>query len=184
MLMHSGLGESGERETIYTGGNKRSLVPINAVTRLSDLLKVHLRGLEQAGVKPVDMVKLRFTTPTRIRVEGDLQASLNFELLIRNLLRRVSMLMAVHGQSQLDLDYKELIARAAHVRIGAASLRWPDWQRYSNRQETPMKLGGFIGEIEYTGESITEFLPLIVAGEILHVGAGTSFGLGKYEIVR
>lgn len=47
-----------------------------------------------------------------------------------------------------------------------------------------MKLGGFIGEIEYKGEAITEFLPLIVAGEILHVGTGTSFGLGKYEIAE
>ncbi|MGA9772995.1 MAG: CRISPR system precrRNA processing endoribonuclease RAMP protein Cas6 [Blastocatellia bacterium] len=178
------LGESGGSETIYTEGNKRALVPLDSVKTLSDLLEARLRGLEQAGVNPSDVVKLRFTTPTRIRVEGDLQTSLNFELLIRNLLRRVSMLMAVHGQSQLDLGYKELIARATRVRINAASLRWHDWQRYSNRQETKMKLGGFIGEIEYTGESITKLLPLIVAGEILHVGTSTSFGLGKYEIVQ
>lgn len=178
------LGESGERETIYTAGNKRSLVPIDAVTTLSDLLEARLRELEHDGRKLGEVVKLRFTTPTRIRVEGDLQTSLSFELLIRNLLRRVSMLIAVHSDSRLDLDYKTLIARAASVRIGTASLSWHDWQRYSNRQETKMKLGGFVGEIEYTGDAVTEFLPLILAGEILHVGTGTSFGLGKYEIVR
>lgn len=177
------LGESGERETIYTAGDKRSLVPINAVNTLSDLLEARLRELERTGRNPGDTLKLRFTTPTRIRVEGDLQTSLSFELLIRNLLRRVSMLIAVHSESQLDLDYKALIARAARVRISTASLSWHDWQRYSNRQETKMKLGGFIGEIEYTGEAITELLPLILAGEILHVGTGTSFGLGKYELV-
>src|SRR5205085_3475582 len=103
--------------------------------------------------------------------------------LIRNLLRRVSLLMAVHGQSRLELDYKGLIARAVGVGIGAAALSWHDWQRYSNRQETKMTLGGFVGEIEYRGEALAEFLPLLVAGEILHVGTGTSFGLGKYEIV-
>jgi hypothetical protein len=177
------LDEAGERETIYTAGDRRSLVPIDAVSNLSDLLEARLQELEPAGSKLGDKVRLRFTTPTRIRVEGDLQTSLSFELLIRNLLRRVSLLMAVHGESRLDLDYKGLIARAAGVGIGAAALNWHDWQRYSNRQETKMTLGGFIGDVEYRGEAIAEFLPLIVAGEILHVGTGTSFGLGKYEIV-
>lgn len=177
------LDESGEGETIYTAGDRRSLVPIDAVNNLSDLIETRLQELGQTESKPGDVMKLRFTTPTRIRVEGDLQTSLSFELLVRNLLRRVSMLMAVHGHSRLDLDYKGLIARAAGVGIGKASLNWHDWQRYSNRQETKMALGGFIGEVEYKGEAIAEFLPLLVAGEILHVGTGTSFGLGKYEIV-
>jgi hypothetical protein len=177
------LDGAGERETIYTAGDRRSLIPIDAVNCLSDLVGARLQELERSGSKPSDAVKLRFTTPTRIRVEGDLQTSLSFELLIRNLLRRVSMLIAMHGQSALDLDYKGLIARATRVSIGEASLNWHDWQRYSNRQETKMKLGGFIGEIEYRGKAIAEFLPLIAAGEILHVGTGTSFGLGKYEIV-
>jgi hypothetical protein len=177
------LGEADEGETIYTAGDRRSLVPIDAVNHLSDLIEARLQALEDDGSKPSDVVKLRFTTPTRIRVEGDLQTSLSFELLIRNLLRRVSMLMALHGESRLDLDYKGLIARAAGVRIGKALLDWHDWQRYSNRQETKMTLGGFIGEVEYEGEAIAAFLPLLVAGEILHVGTGTSFGLGKYEIV-
>jgi len=177
------IDEADECETIYTAGNAGRLVPVDAAGRLSDFVGTCLNELERAGRKPDDAVKLRFTTPTRIRVEGDLQTSLSFELLIRSLLRRVSMLMAVHGQSPLDLDYGGLIARAAGVRIGQASLTWHDWQRYSNRQETKMKLGGFIGEIEYRGEAIGEFLPLILAGEILHVGTGTSFGLGKYEIV-
>jgi hypothetical protein len=177
------LDECSERETIYTAGDRRSLVPVDAVSNLSDLLEARLQELRHDGSKLSDVVKLRFTTPTRIRVEGDLQTSLGFELLIRNLLRRVSMLIAVHGAARLDLDYKGLIARAAGVGIGKASLSWHDWQRYSNRQETKMTLGGFIGDVEYKGEAIAEFLPLLVAGEILHVGTGTSFGLGKYEIV-
>ena len=177
------LDETGKRETIYTAGDRRSLVPRAVANYLSDLVEARLEELKQIGSYPGETVKLRFTTPTRIRVEGDLQTNLSFELLIRNLLRRVSMLMAVHGRSRLDLDYKELIARAAGVGIYKASLSWQDWQRYSNRQEAKMKLGGFIGEMEYRGEAIAEFLPLLVAGEILHVGAGTSFGLGKYEIV-
>ena len=59
-----------------------------------------------------------------------------------------------------------------------------EWGRYSNRQRVKMKMGGFIGGIEYAGDAIEEFLPLIVAGEILHVGTATTFGLGRYEVAK
>ena len=116
-------------------------------------------------------------------MEGDLQAGLSFELLARNLLRRISMLAAVHGSEPMNLDYRGLIERAATIETHSSELNWWDWERYSNRQKTKMKLGGFAGEVVYEGKDIEGFLPLIAAGEILHVGAGTSFGLGKYEIV-
>ena len=176
------LDESGKHEKIYTVGDQHSLTPIDAVNSLRDLIKARLQEIEHTVRKPTDELRLRFRTPIRIRVEGDLQASIRFELLIRNLLRRISVLTAVHGQSKLDLDYRGLIARAETVRVSRSLLSWHDWERYSNRQETKMKLGGFIGEIEYAGGAIEEFMPLIIAGEILHVGAGTSFGLGKYDI--
>ncbi len=45
-----------------------------------------------------------------------------------------------------------------------------------------MKLGGFIGEITFEG-NIEPFMPLIKVGEVLHVGKGTGFGLGRYKTV-
>jgi CRISPR/Cas system endoribonuclease Cas6 (RAMP superfamily) len=44
-----------------------------------------------------------------------------------------------------------------------------------------MKLGGLIGDITFEG-NITPFLPFLTLGRYIHVGKGTSFGLGKYEI--
>jgi len=43
------------------------------------------------------------------------------------------------------------------------------------------ELGGFVGSVVYQGE-ISPWLPLIKAGEILHIGKATAFGLGKYVI--
>jgi len=43
-------------------------------------------------------------------------------------------------------------------------------------------MGGFLGEITFEGE-LTEFLPFLKLGEYLHIGKGTVYGLGKYEIV-
>jgi hypothetical protein len=177
------IDESGNRKAIYSGESQRIIVPGSATRNLSDSVRWRLDQLVTTSEISTDKLRLKFLTPARIRVEGDLQVGMNFELLARNLLRRVSMLAAVHGRARLDWDYRGLIARAGEVETRSSALRWFDLERYSNRQQTKMSLGGFIGEVEYSGKAIKELLPLMAAGEILHVGAGTSFGLGRYEIV-
>lgn len=132
--------------------------------------------------KPEHRLKLRFLTPARTQIQGDLQTGLTFELLVRSLLRRVSALSLLHGSEPLDLDYRGLIERARTVTVCRSALRWWDLERYSNRQGGKMKVGGLIGEVEYKGQAIREFLPLVAAGEFLHVGKGTSLGLGAYRI--
>ncbi len=129
-------------------------------------------------------LRLRFFTPARIRVQGDLQTDLSFELLARNLLRRVSSLAAVHGRGPIEVDYRGLIDRAKSVVTVGSQLRWWDLERYTNRQEEKLMVGGFIGAVEYEGEAIAKFLPLLVAGELLGIGTGTSFGLGSYRILE
>ena len=44
-----------------------------------------------------------------------------------------------------------------------------------------MTLGGFMGELEVEGE-LTPFAPLLRTAEILHVGKGATFGLGRLQI--
>ncbi len=46
-----------------------------------------------------------------------------------------------------------------------------------------MSLGGVTGTISYEGD-ITDFVLLLRLGEYMHVGKGTSFGLGKYEVLE
>ena len=55
------------------------------------------------------------------------------------------------------------------VQLAEARTRWVDWERYSSRQDTRMKLGGFVGEVVYEG-NLAPFLPYLVLGEMLHVG--------------
>lgn len=105
-------------------------------------------------------------------------------ILIRNLLRRLSLLYYFHcGGDPSEWDFKGIIERAKEVTVKNRNLRWYDWERYSGRQDTRMKMGGFVGEITFEG-NIEPFMPLIKAGEVLHVGKGTGFGLGKYRIVK
>ncbi|PIV22771.1 MAG: hypothetical protein COS40_05325 [Deltaproteobacteria bacterium CG03_land_8_20_14_0_80_45_14] len=122
-------------------------------------------------------------TPTRLKYDGKLSPDLEFHILFRNLLRRISLLSYFHCGEELNLDFKGLIEEAKDVKVQKENLRWVDWERYSNRQETKMKMGGFIGSVTFTG-NFKEFLPFLILGEYIHVGKGTSFGLGKYKILR
>ena len=136
------------------------------------------RGGETVG----QQIRLRLHTPTRLKEGGKLSDSVGFPLLVRRLLRRTSDLARFHCQAELALDYHAWIARSEQVAVASSDLRWHDWERYSHRQETKMQMGGVVGEICYQGD-LEPFMPLLRLGEELHVGKGTGFGLGRYEIL-
>jgi len=126
---------------------------------------------------------LSFLTPTRIFYSGGLTLDIEFHTIIRNLLRRISLLSYFHGNSNAipAFDFKGTIEKAKAVETVDKSLRRYDWERYSSRQEQRINMGGFVGEITFEGD-LRPFMPLIEAGEVLHVGKGTAFGLGRYEV--
>ena len=181
----SALDAAGERRVIYTESSQRLDGAGHDALDLSQLIAARLARSLEAGSRgrEIDSLRLRFITPTRIKTRDDLQPQADFALLIRSLLRRISMLLAVHGRQPLELDFRGLLERAAAVRTGFSSLRWRDWTRYSSRQQTKMQLGGFIGEVVFEGSGLGDCWPLLIAGEILRVGNGTSFGLGRYELL-
>ena len=124
---------------------------------------------------------LKFQTPTRIKYHGSLTKNLSFYLLMKSLFRRLSLLMIVCKGISLDIDYKTFLHKAKKIELKTSGLFWYDWERLSHRQKTRMKLGGFLGDIKFSGE-LTEFLPYIKMCEFLHIGKNCTFGLGKYII--
>jgi len=136
-----------------------------------------------ASSRQAGTVSLQFCTPTRFRSGGQLEHALPFALLARGLLRRAADLLQFHCDAALELDFRAWAQAAEKVRTGAQQLHWLDWERYSRRQETRMKLGGLVGEVEYAGPW-EPFEPLLRLGAAVHVGKGTAFGLGQYAIVE
>lgn len=127
-------------------------------------------------------VTVKFETPLRLKWKGAYTDDPQFHLLIRNAVRRVSSLLYFHhGGKELPLDYTELFRRAESVELVKNTTHWVDWERYSARQETKMQFGGMIGEAVYQGD-VGEFLPWLIAAEMLHVGKQTAFGLGKISL--
>ena len=139
---------------------------------------------EIVGPDTPDTVHITFLTPTRIKYKGHLTKDLEFHVLFRNLLRRISLLSYFHCGHRLDdSGFKDLIEEAKGVKTVSRALYWHDWNRWSSRQGVKMKLGGFMGKITYKGD-LRPFWPYIRLGEYVHVGKGSSFGLGRYGVRR
>lgn len=126
---------------------------------------------------------LEFQTMTRIKYEEGYTKRLEFHMIVRSLLRRLSSLAYFHHGWELDLDFTGLIRQAAQVSIIEDNTRWVDWERYSSRQDNKMNLAGLVGRVTYGGP-VSVFAPLLRLGELTHVGKGAVFGMGKYKIIE
>ena len=139
-------------------------------------------GISQ-GENCNNKITISLLTPLRLRFDGHITDKIEFHVLIRNLLRRISSLSYFHCGEKLEIDFRGLIEKAKAVKLLKGDIHWYDWKRYSTRQEEWMSLGGVTGTVSYEGD-ISDFMPLLRLGEYVHVGKGTSFGLGKYEILE
>lgn len=157
---------------LFTAGQSLDLSGLQPF-RLSDLpLPEHFAGSHLALI-----------TPLRLQKEGRmLQAELPFKPLVASLLRRLSMLHYFHHGQQLALDFGALTAAAASVPPLQGELRWQSLQRWSNRQQQKMQLGGLQGQVTLP-EAAEPFGPLLWLGQFLLAGKNTSFGLGQYRLL-
>lgn len=170
----SEIGKSG----IGKGRGKFSLENTN----ISDTCSININSYENKYSQRI--LKIRAVTPIRIKYNRELVRNIEFHILIRSLLRRLSLLYYFHVSPEILIDApKELILQSEKIKKVLDRTYWYDWERYSSRQDSRMKLGGVVGEMAYEGD-ISPFMPYLNAGEIFHIGKGTSFGLGKYEIIN
>ena len=168
-----GLGENGEGNIIYACEKEvlQNDYPLLEASQLN-----HTEDKNNNN-----QIELKFLTPFRVRFEGKITDNIKFHVILRNLIRRISSLLYFHCGRELECDFKTYIEEAEKVKTISNDLQWFDWERYSTRQKQKMTLGGVLGQVKYEGnlEPFAQFLRL---GEYIHVGKGTSFGLGQYQI--
>jgi hypothetical protein len=123
---------------------------------------------------------LNFLTPTKLKQSGRwVSQGPPFAVLIRTLLGRLSSLSYFHCGERVEVDFRGLIDRAGGVKVTYSETRWQDWSRFSGRQKQRIELGGLVGRVTYNGD-LLDYLPLLVLGQLIHVGKGTVFGNGQY----
>jgi len=156
----------------------------------ADILKSLIEKRLKSFSNPTEL-KIELLTPLRLRTGRDFYIGMNdenkltFELLIKNLIRRFSLLEQFHGD-ELSLKetelFDKLLREASSVTLANDNTYWFDTERYSNRQKTRLRFGGLMGSISFRGENLTKFLPVLLLGEHLNVGTSTAFGLGRLQI--
>lgn len=133
------------------------------------------------ALTPLSRLTISFLTPTRLKYENQLAADCEFHVLFRNLVRRIALLDYFHCGGEFPPERREFVERARAIETVTSDLRWIDWERYSNRQQHMVHMGGFVGQVTYCGD-FTNFLPYLHLGTYTHVGKGATFGLGGYRI--
>jgi hypothetical protein len=139
-----------------------------------------------------DIVTVNFISPTDTVVDQRAGAYLTFTNLIRLITRRANLLATQYGtvnskQSKKPLmsiyDTKKLIEDSKTV--GTVKYELYDFQseyeHISKSTGDRVKLNGITGAVTYKG-NFSEFIPLLLLGEQIHIGKHPSFGLGEYEI--
>jgi len=132
------------------------------------------------GGSELRRVRLQFTTPVRLKDENRLGSVPDFSVLMRSILRRMTLL-SVHSPLSDAVDHKRLLEASRAVITAASNLHWQDWERYSCRQRQSMSLGGYVGDIVFQGP-LAGFVPYLLLGSQLHMGKQASFGLGHYRM--
>lgn len=160
---------------IYDGRNKTILRQPN-LWNIENLSR-------RDGESDSSSLSLEFLTPTRIRHNGEyilLSRKDQFPLnaFLENLYRRAYLMTFSHCHESIE---PYCLPDSGQPKADHVGLSWQEWERYSSRQERHHPLGGFVGRLVVSGE-MKSWLPFLRAGEWLHAGSGTSFGLGKFEI--
>jgi hypothetical protein len=132
------------------------------------------------GVRNSELV-IFVVSPTTIKTDKIVSRNLDFKLLVRSILLRLSALSYLYCDFELNINYRQLLDLAGEVNVQEDKLIWINWDRYSGRQQQRFLAEGFVGEIVYKGD-LKPFIPLIAIGQYLHLGKGTSHGQGKYII--
>lgn len=161
--------------SIYDADNER-LLPHQAET----LSLPKLGGSHESSA-----LILELETPLRFKLANRLAADLDFQMLLRLILRRLANLEGLEGRKfhLQPTEYAALREAAYTVRTQATCLHWHDWRRYSGRQNTAMQLGGLMGRVSYAGP-LGAFAEYLEFAATVHLGKQTSFGLGALRLIR
>ena len=129
-------------------------------------------------------VRVELLTPLRIKRHGRFVGAREFAAgdLLRNLYARLAVLTALYAGAPDHFRWQSAREQAEGVHLADPQLRWYEWTRFSSRQNTLMQMGGLLGEFSLAGPALGTFWPALWLGQWVHVGKGTSFGLGGYVL--
>jgi len=175
----------------------QGLIQIDAVTISSPVQEIPSDGTFRVTVVPalkVGMpnqdggvrwsVRMDFLSVTSLK-NGGKSSTFEVKVLGRALLRRAFGMIALYGSEDqsnwIRTHRHELEASWGSVWVDRDETRWRRWGRTSSRQQRSYEVEGLIGRVQI--RNVPEmWLSLLRLCEVLHVGKGATFGLGRFKL--
>jgi len=151
--------------------------------RLVEAREIEPVTVPSPGAPASDRLTLRWVTPLRLMSGGRIQRKLALEDLVDRAVQRQEALAHLFGDAPAPVPggRERWRACARELRVEHSTLRWHDLHRYSHRQRRRHPLGGLVGKMRLRGD-LAPLLGVLRGMETLHVGKGTTFGLGRLEL--
>lgn len=180
----NGLGKNKSRFEIISvknTGNEEILENTNVlmnrykVKYLKDYVKYRYKAFEKYDAT----LKLKLYSPLTLKYKKELLKELNITAFIEALTRRLYIMNCFEG---IETDLVDggiyVVPVLVHKTEYNASIK-----RYSSRSDSRMTFHGVKGEM-LISDCSEDTLKLLLAGEILHIGKNTSFGFGRYRVMK
>ncbi|MBR2046576.1 MAG: CRISPR system precrRNA processing endoribonuclease RAMP protein Cas6 [Agathobacter sp.] len=145
------------------------------VETLSAYVDYRLNQVDQEGIPN----KIVFYTPLTQKYKGEFLKAFDMDAITKSIQRRLYMLNCFEGKDLASFYEAEFII----PKIMEQQVRDIHVKRYSSRQDAKMTLKGIKGEILLDAIP-KELLELYLAGEVIHIGKNTSFGFGRYKLIK
>lgn len=120
--------------------------------------------------------QLVFHTPLTLKYQNQFLQEYQMEPIVNAVKRRIYMLNCFEGKVCSLENYHPRVPQ-----ITSQEHCFVKVERYSSRQDSRMSLKGIKGWVQLE-EISEELLPLLLAGELIHIGKNTSFGFGRYTV--
>lgn len=156
--------------------NKKTIYNFSEKPCVFDITKFsNINGMNKA-------IKIDLLSPLSMRFNGKTVLTPEFHILVRNLLRRASLLEFFYGEPSFDSAFiQEKIDEASNVKIVENSSHLENLKRFSGRQKKIINHMGLVGSITYQNVSENLF-SLLESAQSLSLGRNTSFGFGRYLV--
>ena len=181
-LGQQGVGKECARFTIVSVTNTREVPILKGrdvlmknfqVENLHEYIDFRMKQLSSQELQN----RIVFRSPWTQKMDGVFLEEFRMDAIIRSIQRRIYLLDCFEGIDgskayQQHIPAPEIISQTVRpIRV----------LRYSFRHDKKMTLRGIKGEIQLSPIS-ESFLPLLLAGERVHIGKNTSFGFGRYVL--
>lgn len=127
----------------------------------------------------ISKIKISFLEPVVLKSNGKLLSNLSFDDFFQAIIRRLILIFSAYEENEFVFDTDSFIIDSKKIITKQSILKFYNYNNYSRTVDGNYPRKGLLGFVEYEG-NLNKFLPYVNIGSLIHIGKGTTIGMGKY----